>query len=362
MAKIQMTILALILTIFAVSGCSDGETQTRSMEQIYAEEGVPVRVEEVTPQAFVQEKEYTAVLSGIIESSEFAMIADRIDKINAKVGDYVEKNAVIIEFPTDNPTANYYQAKVQFENAQARFNRMKQYFETGGLSQQAYDDAEASFRVAEANWDAVKQSVLVRAPFSGVLTQLNVRESDNVEKEDKLFTVSRTDRLKAQVWIPDTEIENISVGLPAHAKWQGRELTGKIVQVDRSADVHRRAFGAIVEFDNPSSLLPSGTTADININVYSNDAAIVTERKNIMSDEFGPYVFIVKGNKAEKHYVTLGKTSLLSVEVLEGLSAGDTLITEGQMQLESGALVKIISDPTAHASVDNSTGNENSDH
>lgn len=351
MTKFLITTVALALTIFAVTGCSEGETQTRSMEQIYKEEGVPVRVEELTLQPFTQEEEYSAVLSGLIESSEFAMIADRIDKINAKVGDYVEKDSVIIEFPTDNPAANYYQAKVQFENAQTRYNRMKQYFETGGLSQQDFDDADAAFRVAEANWDAVRQSVLVRAPISGILTQLNFRESDNVKKEQKLFTVSRTDHLKAKVWIPDTEIRDIAVGLAANAEWQGHQLSGKVVQVDRSADINRRAFGVIVEFENPSSLLPSGTTADISITVYASNFAIVTERKNILNDESGSYVYVVKDNKAEKRYVTLGRATMLSVEITDGLSPGDSLITEGQNQLEPGSLVKIIQGtPTVAAS------------
>ena len=67
---------------------------------------------------------------------------------------------------------------------------MQQYFEAGGLSQQDFDNAEAAFRVAETDWDAVRQSVKVKAPIAGVLTRLNVRESDNVEEEDELFTVS----------------------------------------------------------------------------------------------------------------------------------------------------------------------------
>lgn len=341
-----------LLTIFSL-GCDRARTETRSMEQIYAEEGVPVRVETLTPQRFVREIEFTAVLTGIEESSAHAAIADRVDKIYARVGDYVQKDSVILTFPTDNPSANYYQAKVQYENARATFNRMKEYFETGGLSRQDFDNAEAAFRVAEANWDAVRQSVLVRAPISGVLTRLNVRESDNVEKEDELFAVSRTDKLKATVWVPDYEIHALAVGMPASATWQGTVLSGTVVQVDRSVNRRRQAFGVIVEFDNADAQMQSGITATISIATYVRDSALVTKRKNILSDRDGSYVFLDDNNLAAKRYVTLGESYSLDVELVAGVSAGERLVTEGQLHLHDGTRLKVLNDTTAGSSAAN---------
>ena len=344
MRNIAKLATLIILLAFLGAGCSDNNSQTRSMEQIYAEEGVPVKVEKIVPSHFAHEIEFSAVLSGIEESSASALIADRIVRINANVGDFVEKDSVIVTFPTDNPSANYFQAKVQYDNESATYERMKQYYESGGLSRQAFDNAEAAFRVAEANWDAVRQSVLVRAPISGIITRMNVRESDNVDKEDVLFTVSRTDRLKARIWVPDTDIEGVAFGLPAKAVWQGVELTGKVIQVDQAMNQERQAFGVVVELDNSGGKVQSGVTSLVSVVLYSTDSAIVTERKNISKDESGNFVFIAKDNRAVKRYVTLGHSHLLAVEIVDGLSSGDMLITEGQIHLKDGSTIKILDD------------------
>jgi len=335
--------LAVTLSLIALLswGCSDGETNERSMEQIYAEEGVPIRTALVEPAAFSSSFEYTAPLTGVKESSAFAAVSDKIDRIHYKVGDHVEKDAVVISFPTDNPAAQYYQAKVSFENAEASFERMQSYYEAGGLSRQNLDNARTSYEVARANWDAVRQSVKVRAPISGVLTSVVVRESDNVQKDDELFTVARVDRLKATVWVAEHQVGDIEIGAEAAADWQGHELRGSVVQVDLSMNQQRQAFAVVVEFDNPSMKVKPGVTADISLTSYTADNAIKVARKDILTDAAGPYVFIIDGDVAVKRPVTLGRSSDIDAEIIAGLSEGDVLVTEGQLLLADGKKVRL---------------------
>jgi len=285
---------------------------------------------------------FNARLTGIEQSSEYAIIADRIDKINVRVGDHVQKDSVIMTFPTDNPSANYYQAKVQFENARATYHRMENFYQSGGLSQQDLDNARAAYEVAKANWDAICQAVEVRAPFAGQVTGLYVSESDNVEKEDELFTISRTDRLKAEIWIPERDINRVHNGQIAHATWQGRQLTGRVTRVDMAITKDRQAFGAIVEFDNPDLILRYGVTADIAVETYSKPDAIITARKNIGHDNDGDFAYIYSDGHAELRRVKLGNSYQLSVEITDGIQPGDSLITAGIDHLEAGVKARII--------------------
>lgn len=335
------TMIALALGILW-SGCGDGHTETRSMNQIYEEEGVPVRVDTVTPVAFAVSNEYNAVLTGVEESSAHAALADRVDQVNVKVGDRVTKDSVILTFPTDNPAARFFQAKVAFENARSTFDRMSGYYESGGLSQQDYDNARASYRVAEADWNAVQQTVLVRAPISGVVTKINVMPSDNVDKEDELFTISRTDRMKARLWVPEKEISNYEVGQRAAAQWNDLTLSGRVVQVDRAINAAHQAFGVTAEFDNPQGLQLCGMIARIKVVSYAQNDAVVIDRKNVAHDDGGSYVYLARDNRAEKRYVTLGPSNGLDVEVQSGLTSGDTLITDGQLNLFDGTLIRVV--------------------
>jgi membrane fusion protein (multidrug efflux system) len=344
MKKVLALLFVLTLSVMLLSGCGSQQEEAKSMEQIYSEEGVPVRTEKVKLTGFEDRRSYNAALSGIEESSAYAVISDKIAKVHARVGDAVKKDKVIVSFPTDNPAAQYYQAKVSFENAAASYRRMEDLYATGGISQQELDNAKTAFRVAEANWDAVQQSVLVRAPISGVVTKVNVRESDNVRKDEELFTVSRIDKLKAKIWVSDKDIRSFKKGLPASAAWSGTEISGRVVQVDMSINKQKQAFGVTVELDNPEKIPLTGMVAEVSVDLYSNPQAIVVERKNILKQGERSYVFVADGETAKKRFVTLGNFHGLDVEVVEGLAPGDELIVEGQMLLEDGVKIRKIND------------------
>jgi len=333
-------IIALTAVTAFLSGCGS-EEETRSMEHIYEEKGVPVTVEEIEPQEFEAELTYHAVLTGVEESSAFAMIADKVEKIYYEVGDRVNKDDVVISFPTDNPNAQYYQSKVSFENARATYNRYQSLYDSGGVARQDLDNAKTSYEVAKANWDAVKQFVKVRAPISGTVSKINIRESDNVHKDDELFTVSNIERMKSKIWVAEKDIIHFEEGMKVRADWHGKVLMGEVVQVDMSINSNRQAFGVMLEFDNPGVITKSGITAVVAVKVYTQSGSIVIERKNVLSEEKKKYVYILANGLAQKRYVTLGSSNGLDIEIIAGLKSGDVLITEGQLLLAEGKKIRI---------------------
>ena len=341
MNKLQKyALLALALAMYA---CSNEQKDTRSMAQIYSEEGVPVSVRDVREEMFVVKKSYNAALTGIEESSAYANIGDKVEKVFVKVGDYVEKDQKLLSFPTNSPSAQYFQAKVGYDNAKVNYDRIANLYQTGGISKQQLDNAKAGLEVAAANWDAAQQSVIVKAPISGYVTKVNVRESDNVKKEAELFTISRMNKMKARVWISEKDAPDVVRGIPARAVWNGIELTGKVVEVDMALNQMRQAFGAAIEFDNPGKIVKFGVTVDVFIETYRNSNAVVVQANDLVRENDNYFVYVVNDGKAEKRSVKTGKRYELNVEITEGLNPGDTVVVEGQMLLSPQAKVKIIS-------------------
>lgn len=342
MQRILVITAFILLHSVLFLSCSGEKMEAKNMEQIYKEEGVPVKTQIILARLFEAYLSYNAVLTGIEESNAYASIGDRVEKILVNVGDYVEKDQVLLTFPTDNPAAQYYQAKVAFENAQKTYERMQNLFKTGGISQQDLDNAQAGFDVAKANWDAVRQSVKVKAPISGYVTKINVRESDNVDVENELFTISRISKLKAKVWISEKEILDVKKGQLAMASWNAIEIKGKVVQVDMALNVMTQAFGAVVEFDNPNNLIKPGVTVEVKITAYQNSMALVVERKNVLTDQKQHYVYITHEGYAQRRIITLGRQQGLEAEAVQGLSNGDELIVEGQMLLSDGSKIRVV--------------------
>lgn len=341
MKKILNSAIIAVIMLVLIS-CSEDTEDTRSIEQIYKEEGVPVRIQTITAQEFRVERSYNAVLTGIEESSAYAKVRDKVEKVFVKVGDYVKKDDVLLTFPTNNLNARYFQAKVGYDNAKLAYERIANMYETGGISKQQLDNAKANFDVAEANWEAAQLTVIVKAPISGYVTKVDVRETDNVKKEAELFTISRMDKMKARAWISEKDVREVTRGIPAYALWNDIRIDGKVVEVDMALNQKRQAFGAVVEFDNPNKILKFGITVDVFIQTYTQPQAILVELKDIIQEKNNHYVYIVENGQAVKKEVKAGKRYKLNVEILDGLNSGDALVVEGQMLLEPGAKVRII--------------------
>lgn len=341
MKRSIIVILGFVL-VLGGSYCTREKSEAKSMEQIYQEDGVPVSTVTVVPEKFETVLSFNSVLTGIKESTAYAAMGDKVEKIYVGVGDYVKKDQVLVTFPTDSPSARYYQAKVAFENAGTAFQRIDNLYKSGGISLQERDNAKAAYDVAAADWNTVRQMVKVKAPIDGYVTKVHVSETDNVDKEMPLVTISRTDRMKAAIWVSEDEIADVRKDMPAVAAWKGNTVEGKVVEVDLAMNYLKKAFRALVEFDNPDNQMKAGTTVDIRITTSSKPGAIVVERKNLIEENGEHFAYVVKEGKAEKRKVTLAKQQGLDVEIAEGLNTGDELIVEGQMLLENGSKVRIV--------------------
>ncbi|MCX6584095.1 MAG: efflux RND transporter periplasmic adaptor subunit [Candidatus Aminicenantes bacterium] len=338
--------LAIILGLSLVSAfpaCTKKNEEGKSMEQIYSEAGVPVRTQAIAPKEFKTVLSFNSELTGIKESTAYAAMGEKVEKILVKIGDYVKKDQVLLTFPTDSPSAQYFQAKVAFENAKTAFERIDNLYNKGGISLQDRDNAKARFDVAKADWDAVRQMVMVKAPISGYVSKLHVSETDNIDKEMPLVTISNTDKMKSVIWVSEGEIFAVREGMPATALWLGNRIEGKVVQVDAAMNMMNKAFRALVEFANPDNRLKAGTTVEIQITTSANPGAIVVERKDLLKEQDEYFVYVVNVGKAEKRKVSLGSQQGLDVEIRDGLNPGDELVVEGQLLLDNGSKVKTVS-------------------
>lgn len=340
--KRLLAISPLLFLLVAVGGCDSGNSKTKSMEQLHRERGVPVRVEVISNVTQAGAYSCHAVLEGGRESTASALVADRVEQIKYRVGDHVNKNAVVVTFPTDNPAASYHQAKVAFEHSRTTLERMTSLYESGGISLQELDNVRTQHRVSEANWNAAREAINVDAPITGIITRINVRESQNVKPDDALFTVGDTRTLRARLLVTEANAGLMRVGDPAEAEYAGKTLKGRIVQVDRSMDSKKQAYGVMVEFSNPGNTVASGSNAQVRIPVENTGTRLMLARKDVQRQDDEYYVFVVSGDDAVRKPVSIGSSIGTSVEILDGLQAGDTLITASQMLLEDGSRIRIV--------------------
>lgn len=344
--KFRTLCFATLAATVALAGCTKDkaaeEINKKSMAQIYSEEGTPVNVATVKTSSFQTALSYDATVNGIYESTASAKLSDSVESVRYSVGDWVDKDAVVVTFPKNNPSANYYQAKTVYENLETAYKRMSTLYKAKGISKQDYDNAVTAYENAKATWDNVNEMVNVKAPISGLITRLDVQKTDNVKAGDVLFAVTDDSKLKCKVWIQERDIARVSKGMNTTATWNGTEITGKIVQLDLAMNPDKQAFGALMEFDNAGGKIPSGVNAKVNIVAYEKNSVIALDRKNITFDGNKAYVFIASGDKAVKKEVKTGENFGNKVEIISGINAGDKLITDGNKNISDGTFIRII--------------------
>lgn len=328
------------MSILLVS-CGSDEEESKSMQQIQSEEGIPVVVEKVEYKSFTKTLSFFSRLTGIKEAIEGASVGGRIEKINFKVGDNVKKGDIIIEFPKDAIAIQYEQAKSAFDAAEKNYNRMKTLLEAGEISQANFDGVETQYLVAKRNFETQKQMMFVEAPFDGTVTSIMVNEGDNVKGKDPLFSVIQLDKMRTRVWATENEITLIKNGMNAFLEYQGKKYFGKVLERSMAMDPSKQAYYVDIEFNNASKKLKSGPTVNVSIIVYENQEAIIIPRNLLNQDTNGQFVFIEKNGNAEKRYVTNGNDSGIDFEISSGLDIGDNLIVKGSVNLTNGTKVKV---------------------
>jgi RND family efflux transporter MFP subunit len=334
--------LVMVLLLTAFAGCSRQRTEARSMEQIYEEDGIPVRVDTVRYQTFEKNLAYFAKLSGIKEATKSAIIGGKIDRINVRVGDQVRANQVIVEMDQTSPGFQYDQAKAAYENAEKTYNRMKAMLAAGETAQANFDGTEAQYLVAKRNFEAQRKMLLIDSPFDGTIVDIKVRTGDNVVGDTNLFTVAQVDRMHARLWVTENEVLRMRPGMTATTSFNGKTYRGKITDISLAADPFRQAFYVDVELENPKQELRSGVTINIEILVYENSRAITVPRNLVMLDTQGEFVYVKENDTAVKRYITNGNSSGIHYEISGGLNVGDLIITHGASMVDAGRRVRVV--------------------
>jgi RND family efflux transporter MFP subunit len=337
------SLLILPLIFFAMlNGCGGDEEPAKSMAQIQEQDGIPVQVETIEFKPFEKYQNYFGKLAGIKEATKGAPFGGRIVQINYKVGDYVEANQVVVEFPVDEPGSMYETAKVTYENSKRMYERTNALLKAGETSQVNFENVESQYLVNKRNYENAKQLTFIEAPFSGTIVDIKVNVGDNVNKDAPLFTVAQLQKMRVKIWITEKEINQIKKGLTTEMVFGGKTYTGTVVEKSLALDPAKQAFYAEVEFDNSKREIKSGVTVEVKVLIYKNPKAIIIPRNIVMSDGGGQYVFVDKDGVAEKRYIANGQESGVNYEISGGLQVGDKLVVNGGSQLTDGAKIKVI--------------------
>ena len=291
------------------------------------------------------------VAVGTLKSRESVMlrpeVAGRVASVNFKDGAIVAAGTVLVTLDAAIQEAELQQARANLALAKSSFQRNEELVGKKFLSQQALDSSAATLKVQEAAVqlaDAKVAKTRIKAPFKGVLGLRNVSVGDYVKDAQDLVNIEAIDILLADFKLPETYLAQLIKGQTVEVTSDalpGERFEATLDAIDPLVDEGGRSILSRARLDNSAGKLRPGMFVRVRV-LFGDRTNVLMVPEQAIVPGAQPAVYRVVDGKAALVKVKLGVRRAAQVEVLEGLAAGDVVVTAGQLKLREGAAVRAV--------------------
>ena len=369
--KTLITIGALLPLFFA---CGGGETEVTTEIIRPVRYGKIIKVGGGESQTF----------SGSAQSSKSVdlsfRVAGTINNLKVKLGDFVKAGQTIAVIDAtdyniqyEQSVANKKSAETQIKSAETNlitskssYERVEKLYENNSVPLSEYEQAKSAYEGAKSQYDAALAQVTasekqveasrnqvvyaqLKAPFSGIITQLNVEENELVNAGTPIAILVAAETPEVTLGLPEGFINRVKKGQQVDIEFSvlsNKSFTGTVTEVAYSTLTP--TYPVIIEINNPTEDIRPGMAANVTFNFEEEKSAevyLIAPVKSIGEDHNGNFVFQLQQNgsnyKAVKKAVEIGALRSQGFVVRSGITEGDLVATAGLQSLLDGMDVRL---------------------
>lgn len=299
----------------------------------------------VRPSAITQ----TIVISGTLKPFEETVlmpeVTGRVVTINLTEGKFVRQGFLLVKLFDDDLQAGLKKSQTQLELARQTLKRLGELIKINGISQAEYDQAVLQVNSIGADIDVLKAQIRkteVRAPFDGVLGLRTISPGAGVTPATPLATIRSINQLKLDFSVPEKYSGKIRPGMKVLFSVEGSDgkYNATVMAAEEGIDAATRTMKVRSVVKNQEARLKPGAFANVELVLGENKNALMVPTQAIIPQERTKQLIVAKGGKAKFITVKTGVRQASSIEVAEGIAAGDTIVTTGLLFLKPGADLK----------------------
>jgi len=286
-----------------------------------------------------------------------AQIAGVVDAIRFKSGDRVPAGAVLVKLRLNDDPAKLAVLRAQAALAAVTYRRDQEQLQAQAISQAVVDADRANLESARAQVAAQRALIdekIIRAPFAGRLGIRQVDLGQYLAAGATVVTLQALDPILVDFYVPQQALAVLKNGQRVDATvdtYHGTTFHGAIVAINSKVDNASRNVLVRASFRNEGNRLVPGMFADVTIDEGAPRDLVTVPQAAITYNPYGDTVFVVeragadaKGEAklvARQRFVKLGPTRGDQVAVIDGLAAGETVVSGGQMKLRNDSPVVV---------------------
>jgi membrane fusion protein (multidrug efflux system) len=333
------------LAAIALAACGGGETSGGPGGQ--GGRPVPVVVVAAENQPWADSIQALGTARANESVTITAKVTETVVRVNFEDGQEVSAGAVLVDLSGRAETAALAEAQASYDEASRLYERQLELSKQRTVSEAVLDQQRAARDTAKARMEAIRARLgdrVITAPFDGVLGFRAVSPGTLVTPGTVITTLDDLDPIKVDFTLPERFLSALAVDqtINAHtAAWPGADFAGRVTSIDSRIDPVTRAVTVRAEVPNPGRKLKPGMLMTLTVSANEREALVIPEIA-VQAVRDRNFVFRAGDDgKAQQVFVTLGARRAGQVEVLDGLTPGDRVITEGLVRVRPGVALRL---------------------
>jgi membrane fusion protein, multidrug efflux system len=330
-------VLGLVaLVVYRVIEASTPQDAAPTVEQIRAEQGVPVTLATAEGGPLSVWREFNGTVSGTQEGVVRARSGDQITAVRVQVGQQVSRGQVLVQQSGEGTAARVRQAEAARQQAARTVERLRPLHAAGAISDQEWEGALTQLELASADVAAARDILTLTSPLAGTVTEIVARPGMIPSSGDPLVRVADLSQLVVYVRVGAAEVAELRQGQTARVAGTG--VGGRVRRIALQADPATRQVEVEVAFPPAAGLIP-GTLATVQVEVAERDDAVQVPRAAVRE---GAVWVVGEDGGATRRRVQVGLQSLDRVEIVSGVERGERVVVDGGALLSEGARVRVV--------------------
>ena len=340
-------LVGILVGSVIMEACTVAEGKKSETPEAPVVMGTPVDALIIKPGILTESLEVTGTLIANQEVDIVSELTRKIVRVNIKEGSSVNRGDLLFQLDDADLQAQLEKLRQQEKLAKLNEERLKDLIEHDAAVQQDYDEAFTNLKVLQAQiteMNVLIDKTRITAPFDGQIGIINVHPGAVVSVNTVLTNIKDNSVVKVEFAVPE-KYSNVILPGSEHTftiASDKKEYKAKVSA--RSAGLNEETRTLLVRAlaANPGRTLMPGQSARLNLSLNSSGNTITVSSQALIPSSLGYSVFKVSKNVVEAQPVAIGQRSSGSVEITQGLSAGDTVIVSNLLRLAPGAPVQVV--------------------
>ncbi|MGH7284524.1 MAG: efflux RND transporter periplasmic adaptor subunit [Polyangiaceae bacterium] len=334
-----------------------------------------------------QDWEGTLVAVGSVASVKGVQVSNDapgvVTRINFESGQMVKEGQPLVELDTNVERTQLASAKARLDLAQINVGRSRALVASKAIAQAQLDNDEAQLKAASTDIDQINAQIArktLRAPFAGKLGIRNVNLGQYLNPGTPITVLEGVDAVYVDFSLPQQRLANVKVGMPVRIELEAKDneddagapavppMQGNITAIDPTVDAATRMMKLRAQIPNGGEGLRPGMFVNVTILLPDHGMEVTVPQTAVIHAPYGDSVFIVEDKKpgspgadtsptgatikiARQQFIRPGEARGDFIAVMDGVQAGQEVVTAGAFKLKNGSPIVIDNKVKAAASL-----------